>query len=174
MPNEVPSTDPRPTIALVGATAIAEQIASRALRSGLNVVIDDVSDARLETISRSLHGLHSAPALTQSVESAIRAADFLIDTLPDDLEVKLELFTLFDKFAKPNAIFITTGTIAIDDLAAITFCPDRCIAVRFSTTAPNANDITFELIAATESSRQTVATCTNLFVQTLGFRAARI
>jgi Spx/MgsR family transcriptional regulator len=173
VPNEVPSTDPRPTIALVGATAIAEQIASRALRSGLNVVIDDVSDARLETISRSLHGLHSAPALTQSVESAIRAADFLIDTLPDDLEVKLELFTLFDKFAKPSAIFITTGSIAIDDLAAITFCPDRCIAVRLSNVA-NTTDVTVELFPATESSRQTVATCTNLFVHTLGFRAARV
>ena len=173
MPNEVPSTDPRPTIALVGATAIAEQIASRALRSGLNVVIDDVSDARLETISRSLHGLHSAPALTQSVESAIRAADFLIDTLPDDLEVKLELFTLFDKFAKPNAIFITTGSIAIDDLAAITFCPDRCIAVRFSNVA-NTTDVTVELIPASETSARTLASSSNLFVQTLGFRAALI
>jgi 3-hydroxybutyryl-CoA dehydrogenase len=173
VPNEVPSTDPRPTIALVGATAIAEQIASRALRSGLNVVIDDVSDARLETISRSLHGLHSAPALTQSVESAIRAADFLIDTLPDDLEVKLELFTLFDKFAKPNAIFITTGSIAIDDLAAITFCPDRCIAARLSH-VPNTTDVTVELIPGTETSARTLASSSNLFVHMLGFRAARI
>jgi 3-hydroxybutyryl-CoA dehydrogenase len=152
---------------------MAEQIAARALRGGLNVVIDDVSDARLETISRSLHGLHSAPALTQSVESAIRAADFLIDTLPDDLEVKLELFTLFDKFAKPNAIFITTGSIAIDDLAAITFCPDRCIAARLSH-VPNTTDVTVELIPGTETSARTLASSSNLFVHMLGFRAARI
>ncbi len=80
----------------------------------------------------------------KSIESAIRKADFLIDALPDDLEVKLELFTLFDKFAKPNAIFITTGSIPIDDLAAITFCPDRCIAVRL-TAAPNDHESTVEL-----------------------------
>jgi 3-hydroxybutyryl-CoA dehydrogenase len=117
VPNEVSLTESPQTIALIGATPIAEQIASRALRGGLNVVIDDVSDARLESISRSLQGSHSALMLTQSVEPAIRAADFLIDALPDDLEVKLELFTLFDKFAKPGAIFITTGSIPIDDLA---------------------------------------------------------
>ena len=89
--------------------------------------------------------------LTQSIESAIRSADFLIDTLPDDLEVKLELFTLFDKFAKPNAIFITTGSLPIDDLAAITFCPDRCLAVHLTTT-PYATRATFELIPATQTS----------------------
>jgi 3-hydroxybutyryl-CoA dehydrogenase len=171
VPNEVPPTESPKTIALIGATTIAEQIASRALRGGLNVVIDDVSDARLETISRNLQGSHSALTLTQSVESAIRAADFLIDALPDDLEVKLELFTLFDKFAKPNAIFITTGSIPIDDLAAITFCPDRCIAV---TLAPNGDESTVELIPAQQTSSHTLTTCTNLFFHFLAFRAARI
>jgi 3-hydroxybutyryl-CoA dehydrogenase len=169
VPNEVPPSDLRPTIALVGATAIAEQIASRALRSGLSVVIDDVSDARLETISRGLQGSHSALMLTQSIESAIRKADFLIDALPDDLEVKLELFTLFDKFAKPNAIFITTGSIPIDDLAAITFCPDRCLAVRL-TAAPNDHESTVELIPAQQTSSHTLTTCSDLFLQSLAFR----
>src|SRR5580693_4789255 len=147
---------------------MAEQIAARALRGGLNVVIDDVSDARLETISRSLHGLHSAPALTQSVESAIRQSDFLIDTLPDDLEVKLELFTLFDKFAKPTAIFITTGSIPIDDLAALTFCPDRCLAVRLTDTS--SSTAAFNLIPAKQTSARTLDTCTNLFLHSFAFR----
>jgi 3-hydroxybutyryl-CoA dehydrogenase len=173
VPNEVPLTESLQTIALIGATPIAEHIASRALRGGLNVVIDDVSDARLETISRNLQGSHPALMLTQSVESAIRAADFLIDTLPDDLEVKLELFTLFDKFAKPNAIFITTGSVPIDDLAAITFCPERCLAIRLTTT-PNSSDASFQLVAATQTSPDTLATSTNFFLHTLGFRAARV
>jgi 3-hydroxyacyl-CoA dehydrogenase len=106
--------------------------------------------------------------LTQSIESAIRSADFLIDTLPDDLEVKLELFTLFDKFAEPNAIFITTGSIPIDDLAEITFCPDRCLAVRLTDT-PNSNPA-FELIPAKQTSARTLDTCTNLFLHSFAFR----
>lgn len=198
MPTEAPRNKSPQTIALIGATAIAELIASQALRSNLKVIIDDVSDARLQATSRNLQavvgaqdscaqgpqdqsaspqpGLSSpltSPAianlsLTQSIESAICSADFLIDTLPDDLEVKLELFTLFDKFAKPNAIFITTGSLPIDDLAAITFCPDRCLAVRLTTT-PYATVPTFELIPAQQTSSRTLAKCTALFLHSLSF-----
>ena len=190
MPNEVPSTESPQTIALIGATPIAELIAARAITNGLHVIIDDVSDARLQATSIHLRGVigakHCAPGpqdqsasaissfssltLTQSIESAIRSADFLIDTLPDDLEVKLELFTLFDKFAKPNAIFTTTGSIPIDDLAAITFCPDRCLAVRLNN-APNGGDITFQLIAAQQTSRETLASSFNLFARICGPRS---
>lgn len=170
MPTEVPSTESPKTIALIGATPLAEQIASRALNAGHRVIIDDISNARLQTISTKLGAIHSSLSLTRSIESAIRQADFLIDALPDDLEVKLELFTLFDKFARPNAIFITTGSIVIDDLAAITFCPDRCIAVHL-TNAPNATRATFKLITATQTSPHTLAKCTSLFLRSLAFRA---
>jgi len=193
------SRAPSPTIALIGATPIAELIAARAIANGLHVVIDDVSDSRLEAISMNLRGVVAAQhrcapgphdqsdspqsgfspsaaspianlQLTQSIEFAIRQSDFLIDTLPDDLEVKLELFTLFDKFAKPTAIFITTGSLPIDDLAAITFCPDRCLAIRLN--APShttAASPTFHLIPAQQTSPQTLATCTTLFRHTLMF-----
>jgi 3-hydroxybutyryl-CoA dehydrogenase len=195
VPTEVPPNDSRHlitkfpvTIALIGATPIAEQIAARALRAGLNVIIDDVSDHRLQAISLNLRDVVRAqdsfapspqdqPAsarsgfsssaeipnllLTQSIESGIRRSDFLIDALPDDLEVKLELFTLFDKFAKPSAIFITTGNIPIDDLAEITFCPDRCVAIRL-TVAPGHAEPSFHLIPAKQTSPQTLAICTQL------------
>ena len=169
MPTEVPSNESPKTIALIGATPIAERIASRALSASHRVIIDDISDTRLQAISAKLGAVHSSLSLTQSIESAIRAADFIIDALPDDIEVKLELFTLFDKFAKPDAIFITTGSVPIDDLAAITFCPDRCVAVRLAS-VPDTRDVTVELIAATLTSSLTLAKCTDLFLQSLGFR----
>jgi 3-hydroxybutyryl-CoA dehydrogenase len=189
VPNEVPSTESPQTIALIGATPIAELIAARAITNGLHVIIDDVSDARLQATSIHLRGVvgaqqcfapgphdqsasaissYSSLTLTQSIESAIRSADFLIDTLPDDLEVKLELFNLFDKFAKPNAIFITTGSIPIDDLAAITFCPDRCLAVRLTDTS--SSTAAFNLIPAKQTSARTLDTCTNLFLHSFAFR----
>jgi 3-hydroxybutyryl-CoA dehydrogenase len=167
VPTEVPSAESPKTIALIGATSVAEQIASRALNAGHRVIVDDVSDARLQAISAKLQAVHSSLTLTQSIESAIRSADFLIDALPDDLEVKLELFTLFDKFAKPDAIFITTGSIPIDDLAGITFCPDRCLAVSL-TNAPGACDITFELIAAQQTSQETITASFQLFARICG------
>jgi 3-hydroxybutyryl-CoA dehydrogenase len=153
-----------PTIALIGATPIAELIGARAITNGLHVIIDDVSDARLQAISTRFPADRSSLTLTQSIESAIRQSDFLIDALPDDLEVKLELFTLFDKFAKPKAIFITTGSIPIDDLAAITFCPDRCLAVLLTNTS-NAADASFQLIPAQQTSDQTLAAISALFTR---------
>jgi 3-hydroxybutyryl-CoA dehydrogenase len=162
------------TIALIGATQIAAQIATRALRAGIDVIIDDISDARLQSISTQLRSV-AQPAdlhLTQSIESAIRAADFLIDALPDDLEVKLELFTLFDKFAKPNAIFITTGAIPIDDLAGITFCPDRCVAVEI-TVARSDGDTAFRLIGGAQTSPETLALSSDLFARACGFLPAQ-
>lgn len=195
----MPTSAPQ-TIALIGATPVAEQIAAAALRASLRVIIDDISDARLQAASINLRdvvgaqhcgapspqdhpdspssGFSSSSSglsptnpiptllLTQSIESAIRQSDFLIDTLPDDLEVKLELFTLFDKFAKPTAIFITTGSIPIDDLAEITFCPDRCVAVRL-TVAPNDAEPSFQLIAGRQTSPQTLAMCTQLISKLL-------
>ncbi len=196
------------TIALIGATSVAERIAARALRAKLRVVVDDVSDARLQATSihlRDIVGVQIYPEasarrdccapgpqdqtasatpefsspdaapnlfLTQSIESAIRSADFLIDTLPDDLEVKLELFTLFDKFAKPNAIFITTGSIPIDDLAAITFCPDRCLAVQLTPSA-NAINSSFRLIPGAQTSSETLRASADFFSLILKFDPTR-
>jgi 3-hydroxybutyryl-CoA dehydrogenase len=180
------------TLALIGATPTAELIAARALGAGLIAVIDDVSDARLQATSLHLRGVVGAQhccapgprdqsdlgrsdfsfsaasipnlTLTQSIESAIRAADFILDTLPDDLEVKLELFTLFDKFAIPNAIFVTTGSTPIDDLAEITFCPERCISIRI-TPSNDSTAFNFEIIPGTHTSAETVARATALFEQ---------
>ena len=162
------------TIALIGATPIAEQIATRALRAGIDVIVDDISDTRLQSISVRLRSVTPAANLflTQSIESAIRSANFLIDTLPDDLEVKLELFTLFDKFAKPSAIFISTGSIPIDDLAGITFCPDRCAAVRLTPTE-NEGDTAFRLIAGAQTSPETLALSSDLFARVCGFLSAQ-
>ena len=164
MPTEVPPIAPPQSIALIGATSVAELIASAALRANLKVIIDDVSDTRLQAVSTNLRDHVGAqhccapgpqdqsdspqsassfssappnPSLTQSIESAILDSDFLVDTLPDDL-------------------------------AAITFCPDRCLAVHLSA-APNDNAPTFNLIPATNTSPETLAKCSALFLRSLSF-----
>ncbi len=72
--------------------------------------------------------------------------------------MKIELFTIFDKFAKPGAIFAsTTASLSIADLAAVTFCPERCIGMRFSTNARG--DGCLGLVKGRETSGETVAAC---------------
>jgi 3-hydroxyacyl-CoA dehydrogenase len=93
-----------------------------------------------------------------SAEDASREADLIIEAVADEMEMKIELFTIFDKFAKPGAIFASTTTsLSISEMAAVTFCPERCIGMRFFGDAPNANRL--ELVKAGETSEETIAAC---------------
>ncbi len=93
-----------------------------------------------------------------SAEDASRDADLIIETVSDEMEMKIELFTIFDKFAKPGAIFASTTTsLSITDLAAVTFCPERCIGMRFFTQAHAAARL--ELVKGRETSKETIAAC---------------
>jgi 3-hydroxyacyl-CoA dehydrogenase len=72
------------------------------------------------------------------------------------MEMKIEMFTIFDKFAKPGAIFASTSrSISIEDLAAVTFCPERCIGMRFVSNAEGADAI--EFACAPDTSQETIA-----------------
>ena len=53
-----------------------------------------------------------------SVEEACREADIVIEAVPEEMEIKLEIFTLLDKFAKPGAIFASnTSSLSITEMA---------------------------------------------------------
>lgn len=66
-----------------------------------------------------------------TVEDAVREADLAIDFVPDELESKLEIFSMIDRMAPPKTILCTpTRALSIGDLAACTYRADRCIALR--------------------------------------------
>jgi 3-hydroxybutyryl-CoA dehydrogenase len=76
----------------------------------------------------------------------------------DEMEMKVEMFTIFDKFAKPDSIFASSSaSISIAELAAVTFCPERCIGIRFVSTAGHAGVL--ELVRTRHTSEETFARC---------------
>lgn len=164
------------TIAIVGAAEMGRGIAHASVLAGYRTILEDISPSTLEQgiawITQSLgdevsRGKISAAArvaalsnlvTADSAEDASRDADLIIETVPDEMEMKIELFTIFDKFAKPGAIFAsTTSSLSITDLAAVTFCPERCIGMRFCTEAHTAGRL--ELVKARETSEETIAAC---------------
>jgi 3-hydroxyacyl-CoA dehydrogenase len=166
------------TIAVIGADTVGRGIASIAARSGYDTVLEDVSDERLAKaagwIARNRESVvaGSAPeargrdaaaarlSLAHTVEDAIRDADLIIETLPDEMEMQIELFTILDKFAKPNAIFANTGFLSITELAEITFCADRCIGMRFLESAEGMHAVELiKLVKGAETSLETIARC---------------
>jgi len=155
------------TIAVIGANAIGRGVACVAAGCGFSIVLEDVSDTRLqqasawiaERLASSTSGRAALGCVStaHTVEGAIRDADLIIETLPDEMEMQIELFTILDKFAKPNAIFASTGSISITELAEVTFCADRCIGMRF--TARIAEMKAIQLVRGAETSDETVAAC---------------
>jgi 3-hydroxyacyl-CoA dehydrogenase len=161
-------------IAVIGAGALGQRIALAAVTSGYPTILEDVSEVRLEAArdwiveklrpgfaERATGGQgQSADAnleIAHTVEDAIREADLIIETLPDEMEMQIELFTVLDKFAKPNAIFASTGHISITELAEVTFCAERCIGIRFGEGIDETKTVT--LTRGAETSDESVETC---------------
>jgi 3-hydroxybutyryl-CoA dehydrogenase len=167
------------TIGIVGAGPRGRVIARLALLGGYRVILEDLSESRLAEskadISRALEaavargdvdasgrGAIAANLFTtHSVDEVSREADLLIDATPEEVELQLEMFTIFDKFAKPLTILASTSdSIAIADLAEITNCAERCVGLRVQERADQSKSLT--IVRGPRTDEQTVDECFNL------------
>jgi 3-hydroxybutyryl-CoA dehydrogenase len=164
------------TIGVVGAGTMGRGIAYAAAFGGYRTVLEDVSPEMLEQglryISQALEdGLARGKATpeqnetalanlttSRSVEDVCREADLLIEAVPEEMEVKLEIFTIFDKFAKPGAILASnTSSLSITEMASITFRAEDCIGMHFFNPVPKMKLL--EIVRALETSESTLQTC---------------
>jgi 3-hydroxyacyl-CoA dehydrogenase len=150
------------TVAVIGAGELGRSFASAALLAGYRVILEDVSEDRLaravDWIGRVNPDARLRLVLIKTVEEAVREADLIIEAVAEEMEMKIEMFTIFDKFAKPNAIFSSSSSsISIAELAAVTFCPERCIGIRFVCGPRKQNLLT--LTCTPRTSEATVAAC---------------
>jgi 3-hydroxybutyryl-CoA dehydrogenase len=129
--------DPIRTIAVIGAGAAGRAFALRAAQAGFTVVLEDVMPAKLRRAQDEYaeYGELVSPAgsltFAMTVEDAVRHADLAIDFVPDELESKLEIFSLLDRMAPPKTILCTpTGTLSMTDLASCTYRSARCVGLR--------------------------------------------
>ncbi len=164
------------TIAVIGAGTMGRGIAYAAAFGGFNTVLEDVSRHVLEQglgwirqsfeegvvrgkVEASVRDEALSLITTAStVVEAIRDADLIIEAVPEELEMKLELFTIFDRFGKAGAIFASnTSSLSITDFTDITVSRDRCIGMRFFNAVPKMKVI--ELAQTPDTSDETVAAC---------------
>jgi 3-hydroxybutyryl-CoA dehydrogenase len=163
-------------IAVIGAGALGRSIACAAALGGYRTILEDVSsparEQGLQWIRRSLEEGVARGEVTlrkkddalallstaRSIEEACREADLVIEAVPEEMEIKIEIFTLLDKFAKPGAIFAsTTSSLSIADMAAVTFCPEKCVGMRFFKATPKVRLL--EIVRAPGTSSETIETC---------------
>jgi 3-hydroxybutyryl-CoA dehydrogenase len=145
-------------IAVIGAGSAGRDFALRCVRAGLEVTLEDVMPSRLRSAAAIAHQTFTPEApsgalhLASTVEDAVRDADLAIDFVPDELESKLEIFSMLDRMAPPRTIICTpTSALSIADLASCTYRPQLCFALRF----PSPNLV--ELIYTSHSSREVLS-----------------
>ena len=142
------------TVAVLGAGTMGNGIAHVFARSGYQVILRDVEkrflDRGLETITKNLDreikkgkiAEADKPATLARIQpttetSALAAADFAVEAVPEQLDLKVRLLRDVDAVLKPGAILASnTSSISITQLAAQTSRPERFIGMHFMNPVP--------------------------------------
>ncbi len=142
------------TVGVLGAGTMGNGIAHVFARSGYNVILRDVEtrflERALETIAKNLDreikkgkldtagktkALGRIHATTEFSETA--RADFVIEAVPERLELKQSVLSEADKLLRPEGILASnTSSISITTLAAATSRPERFIGMHFMNPVP--------------------------------------
>lgn len=127
------------TVAVIGAGTLGRALALQAAEAGFTTVLEDVLPSNLRAARAGAGAapcgemLHSRLRYAQRIEDAVRDADLILDSVPDELESKLEILSLLDRMAPPRSICMTpTRVLSIADLASCTYRPERCVSFAFA------------------------------------------
>jgi 3-hydroxybutyryl-CoA dehydrogenase len=173
------------SVAVVGAGFMGSGIAESAAVAGLPVVLRDVDEASLErargrveeSLQRAVHGgkLDEARAqvarelieLTTDI-AAIGDADLVVEAVPEDQRLKLEVMRAIDGVVREDAVVASnTSSIPIAELAQALRRPERALGLHFFSPVPVMTLV--ELVIALDTSPETVA-CARAFVERIGKR----
>jgi 3-hydroxybutyryl-CoA dehydrogenase len=148
-------------IAVIGAGTAGRIFALSCASAGFHVTLEDVMPAKLRRAQDEYAELAANATGTLrfalTVEDAVHDADLAIDFVPDELESKLEIFSLLDRMAPPRTLMVTpTETLSITDLASCTYRPTQCVGLRGSLTSGPVSILRSRF--ATDATLDTVAT----------------
>jgi 3-hydroxybutyryl-CoA dehydrogenase len=163
------------TIAVIGAGVIGRGIAQLAALGGYRTILEDVLPnalrkaesevrARLdqciergEIDAANANSAFSRLEYADSIDQAAREADFVIEAVPDEMESKIEIFTMLDKICRPVTILASnTSSLSVTEIASVTYRAQRCIGMRFRNPGQAALK-SLEVVRAIETDEDTLA-----------------
>jgi 3-hydroxybutyryl-CoA dehydrogenase len=141
---------PVQTIAVIGAGIMGRGIAHAAALGGYPTILEDLLPNALRKAESEIRSnLDKAVELNKvtaadadaafkrlayagSVEEAARQADLVIEAVPEEMESKIEIFTLLDKICRPTTILASnTSSLSVTEIASVTYRAKRCIGMHF-------------------------------------------
>jgi len=163
------------TVAVIGAGTMGRGIAHVAALGGYHTILEDLLPNALRKAEGEIRanldkavvlGKVSAGAadaaftrleFAGSVEAAAREADLVIEAVPEEMESKLEIFTLLDKICRPNTILVSnTSSLSITEIASVTYRARKCVGMHFFN--PVHKMKLLEVVRALETDDDTLAT----------------
>ena len=165
------SIDHIKTVAVLGAGTMGNGIAHVFARAGYKVILRDVEQRYLErgmdTIAKNLDREIKKGKLAEAEKgtvlgrlvpvtdmSAVANADFLVEAVPEKLDIKRHVLTEADHLLRDDVIIASnTSSIAMTALAALTKRPERFVGMHFMNPVPVM--VLVEVIRALQTSDAT-------------------
>src|ERR1700751_1500403 len=163
------------TIAVIGAGIMGRGIAHTAALGGYRTILEDLlpgalrkaegeiranPDKAVDIGKVSAEDANAAFGRLQfagSVEEAAREADLVIEAVPEEMESKIEIFTLLDKVCRPNTILASnTSSLSITEIASVTYRARKCLGMHFFN--PVHKMKLLEIVRALETDDESLAT----------------
>jgi 3-hydroxybutyryl-CoA dehydrogenase len=162
------------TVAVIGSGLMGRGIAYAAALGGYRTIVHDASSEALaralSQIGRDLDagvargkvapaGAEAARARLSTLaelDDAARAADFVIEAVPEDLGLKRSVFARLDALARPGVVLSSnTSALSIAQIAAATGRRDRVLGMHFFNPVPKMKLV--EIVRGPETSEAAVA-----------------
>ena len=163
------------TIAVIGAGPVGRGIAQLAAQGGYRTILEDLlpnalrraeSEIRIQLDRAVDSGGVTADAanlafsrleFAGTVEDAARQADLVIEAVPEELESKIEIFTLLDKICRPGTILAShLSSLSITEISRATYRARNCLGMHFA--EPVDRERRLEIIRGRETDDYTLAT----------------
>jgi 3-hydroxybutyryl-CoA dehydrogenase len=138
------------TVSVIGAGIMGRGIAHVAAMGGYRTILEDILPASLRRAETEIRAnldkavelgkiskdaadaAHKRIEYAGSVEEAAREADLVIEAVPEEMESKIEIFTLLDKICRPGTVLATnTSSLSVTEIASVTYRAPRCIGMHF-------------------------------------------
>ena len=168
---------------VVGCGIMGSGIAQVCAQSGYQVVVSDINDNLLnkglasidKILSRSVEKGRISSEEKESIQSRMQGTtsledfsgcDFVIEAVPEEMEMKKEVFKQLDRICPDHAILATnTSVLSVIDIASATKRPEKVIGTHFANPVPLMKVV--EVVKTIVTSEETLAR-TRSFCETIG------
>jgi 3-hydroxybutyryl-CoA dehydrogenase len=166
---------PVKTIAVMGAGIMGRGIAHAAALGGFHTILEDIYPDALRKAEREIRAnLDKAVELgkvsaaeadsafrhieyVNEVADAARAADLIIEAVPEEMDAKVDIFDQLDKFSPPHAILASnTSSLSVTEIASVTHRAPKVVGMHFFN--PVHKMKLLEIVQALETDADTIAT----------------